>query len=436
MFRSPSPLRRRARARPVGPRGRPGDVSSAPPRTSSARPTSSSAKAKMTLLRLAGFSSVRVTSQWQGTGGRADREPSSRSSATSPAPPSSRASRSTSRSTRRARASTPLTPEARELFAAYLTVLKQQLPVGQGRDRRQRAEPQPLLAAAVQPGRHGRGRACVPRAPRPLLRRGQGGRPDDTRLGRRARAARHRPAGNGPRHPLARRVPEGHGRRLSRERPDAAGDGRARLPPLRRLVRAVARHAPPELDDDRPRRLRPADHGRSATAFDGTAAGRHDAARSSTTSSASSRRSRPGKAKAYTGAEPATTKPVDEITQGAYYAAGAAARVLPAERHRDPLLPLAGRAGARRAGSPGVYYADGTPKSSLYAVRDALTRARGGSIARCDGLGLDVTATKVRFPTQARARARIARRAVHVPARLRLGAAGARARRRRARARA
>ena len=49
----------------------------------------------------------------------------------------------------------------------------------------------------------------------------------------------------------------------------------------------------------------------------------------------------------------------------------------------------------------GVYYADGTPKSSLYAVRDALTRARGGSIARCEGLGLDVTATKVSFPSQA-----------------------------------
>ena len=49
----------------------------------------------------------------------------------------------------------------------------------------------------------------------------------------------------------------------------------------------------------------------------------------------------------------------------------------------------------------GLYYADGTPKSSIYAVRDALGRARGGSIARCEGLGLDVTPTKVGFPTQA-----------------------------------
>ena len=46
----------------------------------------------------------------------------------------------------------------------------------------------------------------------------------------------------------------------------------------------------------------------------------------------------------------------------------------------------------------GVYYADGTPKSSLPAVRDSLDLTRGGSIARCDGLALDVRLTNVRFP--------------------------------------
>ena len=86
-----------------------------------------SAKAKMTMLRLAGFSSVRVTSQWQGTeaapsAGR-DRDPPQRRRR-GPAlgvrvylavyPTGSRV--------------TPLTPEARELFAAYVTALKQQLP--------------------------------------------------------------------------------------------------------------------------------------------------------------------------------------------------------------------------------------------------------------------------------------------------------------------
>ena len=46
----------------------------------------------------------------------------------------------------------------------------------------------------------------------------------------------------------------------------------------------------------------------------------------------------------------------------------------------------------------GVYYADGTPKASLPAVRDSLDRTRGGSITRCDGLALDVRLTNVRFP--------------------------------------
>ena len=46
----------------------------------------------------------------------------------------------------------------------------------------------------------------------------------------------------------------------------------------------------------------------------------------------------------------------------------------------------------------GVYYADGTPKASFWAVRDSLDRTRGGSIARCDGLAIDVGLTQVRFP--------------------------------------
>ena len=46
----------------------------------------------------------------------------------------------------------------------------------------------------------------------------------------------------------------------------------------------------------------------------------------------------------------------------------------------------------------GVYYADGTPKASFWAVRDALDRTRGGSITRCDGLALDPKLSGVRFP--------------------------------------
>ena len=57
------------------------------------------------------------------------------------------------------------------------------------------------------------------------------------------------------------------------------------------------------------------------------------------------------KAPLYTGAEPATTKPVDEATQAAYYRRALELVVLPAERHRRALLPQPRRAGARRDGS-------------------------------------------------------------------------------------
>ena len=83
--------------------------------------------------------------------------------------------------------------------------------------------------------------------------------PTVTRLGRCARAARRRPARHRPRHALARRIPEGHGHRLPCQRPHAPGHGRPRIPPLCRHLGPVARHASSEVDDDRPRRLRPAD---------------------------------------------------------------------------------------------------------------------------------------------------------------------------------
>jgi hypothetical protein len=107
-----------------------------------------------------------------------------------------------------------------------------------------------------------------------------------------------------------------------------------------------------------------------------------------------------GKAKHYTGQEPATTKPVTEATQASFYARGLGlafcqpnvAGLLFFHSHDEHAL---------LSWQSGVYYADGTPKSSLRAVRDALERTRGGSVARCPGLGLDVVPTGLRFPTQA-----------------------------------
>jgi hypothetical protein len=103
------------------------------------------------------------------------------------------------------------------------------------------------------------------------------------------------------------------------------------------------------------------------------------------------------KAKLYTGNEPTTTKPVDEYKQAAAYDLGlrlafcqpTVAGVLLFHSHDETAL---------LSWQSGVYYADGTPKASFSAVQSSLDRARGGSIARCDGLALDVGLTNVRFP--------------------------------------
>jgi hypothetical protein len=88
------------------------------------------------------------------------------------------------------------------------------------------------------------------------------------------------------------------------------------------------------------------------------------------------------KASAYTGTEPTTTRPVDEPTQAAFYRRALqlaycqpnVVGMLLFHSHDEPALA---------AWQSGVYYADGTPKTSLSAVREALAATRGGSIARC-----------------------------------------------------
>ena len=108
----------------------------------------------------------------------------------------------------------------------------------------------------------------------------------------------------------------------------------------------------------------------------------------------------PGKTSSYVGTEAAATKPVDEATQAAYYQQAmqiafcqpTVAGLLLFHYRDEREMPT---------WQSGVYYADGTPKSSITAVRDAFRRTRGGSIARCEGLALDVVATQVKFPTKA-----------------------------------
>ena len=106
------------------------------------------------------------------------------------------------------------------------------------------------------------------------------------------------------------------------------------------------------------------------------------------------------KASLYTGTEPSTTHPVDETTQAASYTRALGLAFCQPNVvgillfHSQDETPLA-------SWQSGVYYADGTPKASFYAVQSAIARARGGSLARCDGLTLDVVPSVLRFPTAA-----------------------------------
>jgi hypothetical protein len=103
------------------------------------------------------------------------------------------------------------------------------------------------------------------------------------------------------------------------------------------------------------------------------------------------------KASLYTGSEPATTKPVDEGTQGTYYHdALALAFCQPTTKaffvfHAFDEPALAGW-------QSGLYYTDGTPKTSLAAVKGAIRDVTGGVITHCPDLKLTPKAV-VGFPT-------------------------------------
>jgi hypothetical protein len=106
------------------------------------------------------------------------------------------------------------------------------------------------------------------------------------------------------------------------------------------------------------------------------------------------------KASLYTGNEPATTHPVDETTQAAYYVA--ALRLAFCQPTVVGVLLFHSQdETSRPSWQSGVYYADGSLKASFWTVRAALAQARGGSVAHCDGLALDVTPTILRFPKAA-----------------------------------
>ncbi|MGH3078140.1 MAG: hypothetical protein ACRDPZ_08145 [Gaiellaceae bacterium] len=109
------------------------------------------------------------------------------------------------------------------------------------------------------------------------------------------------------------------------------------------------------------------------------------------------------KAALYTGTEPATTRPVAEETQASYYqqALGLAFCQPTVEA---TLIFLSRDERALPTWQSGVYYVDGTAKSSLARVTEALDRSTGGSVARCAGLRLPVQPTFLRFSGRPAAR--------------------------------
>jgi hypothetical protein len=110
-----------------------------------------------------------------------------------------------------------------------------------------------------------------------------------------------------------------------------------------------------------------------------------------------------GKAALYTGTEPSTTRPVPEGTQASFYEQALALSFCQ-PTVEAVLLFLSRDERARPTWQSGVYYVDGTAKTSLPRVTEALDRATGGSIARCPGVRLTVEPKYLRFGGRAAAR--------------------------------
>ena len=109
------------------------------------------------------------------------------------------------------------------------------------------------------------------------------------------------------------------------------------------------------------------------------------------------------KSSLYTGDEPTTTRPVDEATQASYYQQ-ALALAFCQPTVEGMLLFLSRDERNRAAWQSGVYYVDGSAKSSLARVTEALDRATGGSVARCPGLALTVEPSLLLFGTRSAAK--------------------------------
>jgi hypothetical protein len=94
----------------------------------------------------------------------------------------------------------------------------------------------------------------------------------------------------------------------------------------------------------------------------------------------------------YSGTEPTTTKPVDEATQAAYYRQ-AVEMTFCQKNVQGLLLFHVEDERARLSWQSGMYYADGAPRASVTVVRKAAEESRRGVVARCPDLKLTPKAT-------------------------------------------
>jgi hypothetical protein len=99
----------------------------------------------------------------------------------------------------------------------------------------------------------------------------------------------------------------------------------------------------------------------------------------------------------YSGTEPASTRPVTEKTQAAYYKQ-AIQLAFCQPNVRALMLFHVWDEPARLGWQSGLYYVDGRPKSSLAAVRGSIAEARRGVVARCRGLALTPKVLKLHWP--------------------------------------
>jgi hypothetical protein len=103
------------------------------------------------------------------------------------------------------------------------------------------------------------------------------------------------------------------------------------------------------------------------------------------------------KAPLYNGDEPTTTRPTDEVTQASFYGQ-AIALAFCQPRVEGILLFHTVDEETMATWQSGLFYADGTPKAGLAAVRDAAARSRRGVIAQCEGLQLTPRLRVLRWP--------------------------------------